>query len=56
VLNGIVATPIMALIMLLSARRSIMGSFRISKALSVGGWIATGVMGAASLVFILLSF
>jgi NRAMP (natural resistance-associated macrophage protein)-like metal ion transporter len=56
VLNGIVAAPIMALIMLLSARRSIMGSFRISKALSIGGWIATGVMGAASIVFVLLSF
>jgi NRAMP (natural resistance-associated macrophage protein)-like metal ion transporter len=55
VLNGVVAAPIMALIMLLSARKSIMGRFCISRALSIGGWIATGVMGAASIVFILLS-
>jgi NRAMP (natural resistance-associated macrophage protein)-like metal ion transporter len=55
VLNGVVAAPIMALIMLLSARKSIMGKFRISKVLSIGGWIATGVMGAASIAFALLS-
>jgi len=55
VLNGIAAAPIMALIMLLSARKATMGKFCISRRLAVAGWIATGVMGAASLVFALLS-
>jgi len=55
VLNGIVAAPIMALIVLLSVRKSTMGKFCISRRLSVAGWMATGVMAAASLVFALLS-
>jgi Mn2+/Fe2+ NRAMP family transporter len=55
VLNGIVAAPIMALIVLLSARKSSLGRFSISRRLAAAGWIATGVMGAASLVFALLS-
>ncbi len=55
VLNGIVAAPIMVLIMLSSARPAIMGKFRISGRLAIGGWTATGVMGIASLTFILLS-
>ncbi|HEY6927257.1 MAG TPA: Nramp family divalent metal transporter [Steroidobacteraceae bacterium] len=55
VLNGVVAAPIMALIVLLSARKSTMGKFCISRRLAVAGWAATAVMGAASLVFALLS-
>lgn len=55
VLNGLVAAPIMALIVLLSARTSTLGKFSISRRLAAAGWIATGVMGAASLVFALLS-
>jgi NRAMP (natural resistance-associated macrophage protein)-like metal ion transporter len=55
VLNGIVAAPIMALILLLSARRSVMGKFRISNTLAIGGWAAAAVMAAASIAFALLS-
>jgi NRAMP (natural resistance-associated macrophage protein)-like metal ion transporter len=55
VLNGVVAAPIMVLIMLSSARPAIMGKFCISRRLAIAGWIATGVMAAASLTFILLS-
>jgi NRAMP (natural resistance-associated macrophage protein)-like metal ion transporter len=55
VLNGIVAAPIMALILLMSARKSIMGKFRISNTLAFGGWAATAVMAAASIVFVFLS-
>jgi Mn2+/Fe2+ NRAMP family transporter len=54
-LNGMVAAPIMALILLLSARRSVMGKFRISNTLAIGGWAAAAVMAAASIVFALLS-
>jgi NRAMP (natural resistance-associated macrophage protein)-like metal ion transporter len=55
VLNGVVAAPIMALIVLLSARRATMGKFCISRRLALAGWVATAVMGAASIVFALLS-
>jgi len=55
VLNGIVAAPIMVLILLTSVRRTIMGPFRISKALAIGGWAATVMMATASIVFALLS-
>jgi len=56
VLNGLVAAPIMALIVLLGVRKSTLGEFSISRRLAVAGWVATGVMAAASLVFALLSF
>lgn len=55
VLNGIVATPIMALIMLMCVRPSIMGSFRISLPWAVTGWLATAVMGSACATFLVLS-
>jgi NRAMP (natural resistance-associated macrophage protein)-like metal ion transporter len=55
VLNGIVAAPIMGLIVLLSAHKSTLGKFSLSRRLTAAGWIATGVMAAASLVFALLS-
>ena len=50
VINGVVAVPIMVLIMLLASRRKIMGKFPIPRVLKVLGWVATGVMGAATLV------
>lgn len=52
VLNGIVAVPLMALLMLLSTSRSVMGEFRISRGWTILGWTATAMMGAASAVFI----
>lgn len=55
VLNVVVVAPIMAMILLMSTRRSIMGKFRISNALAIGGWTATAVMTAAAIVFALLS-
>ena len=53
VLNGIVAVPVMALLMLLSTSRAIMGEFRISRRWAVIGWGATAVMGVASTAFVL---
>ncbi len=51
VINGIVAVPIMVMVMLLSSRADIMGKFSISRRLSLTGWAATGVMAAAAVVF-----
>jgi Mn2+/Fe2+ NRAMP family transporter len=52
VINGIVAIPVMALLMLLARRRDVMGKFRISQRWSVAGWVATAVMGVAAVFFI----
>jgi NRAMP (natural resistance-associated macrophage protein)-like metal ion transporter len=47
-LNGIVAVPVMVLLMLMSANRAVMGEFQIGGLLRLIGWIATGVMAVAS--------
>jgi NRAMP (natural resistance-associated macrophage protein)-like metal ion transporter len=52
VLNGIVAVPVMALLMLLTTSAVIMGQFKISRLWMVTGWVGTGVMGVASATFI----
>ena len=48
VINGVVAVPLMAVIILLVSRKSVMGDFTASRTLVVLGWIATAVMGAAA--------
>jgi Mn2+/Fe2+ NRAMP family transporter len=50
VINGVVATPVMIVMMLMTANRKIMGRFEIRGYLKVMGWIATLVMAAASAV------
>jgi Mn2+/Fe2+ NRAMP family transporter len=55
VLNGIVAAPVMALLMLMSARRSVLGEFRIPSSWAVMGWLTTVVMAVASTAFIVAS-
>ncbi len=47
VINGVVAVPVMAVMMLICSRKSIMGEFTISGALRLLGWIATLAMAAA---------
>ncbi len=48
VINGIVAVPLMAIIVLLVSRRSVMGAFTAPIPMLVLGWIATAVMAAAA--------
>jgi NRAMP (natural resistance-associated macrophage protein)-like metal ion transporter len=48
VVNGLVAAPIMGMIMLMASRRKVMGQFVLSPLLKGLGWLATGVMAAAS--------
>src|SRR6185503_14578343 len=52
VLNGVVAVPVLIMVMLLGARADVMGKFRISTRLRVWGWIATAVMTVASAGFL----
>ena len=54
VVNGIVAVPVLALMMLMAARTSVMGAFTIGLPLRIVGWTAVGLMGlsvAAMLAF-----
>ncbi len=53
VINGVVAVPIMVMLMLLSSRRDIMGDGTIGLGLKLWGWLATGVMALAAIVVIL---
>jgi Mn2+/Fe2+ NRAMP family transporter len=48
VINGVVAVPLMAVIILLVSKKSVMGRFTASRPLVILGWIATVVMGAAA--------
>jgi Mn2+/Fe2+ NRAMP family transporter len=48
VINGVVAVPLMAVIILLVSKKSVMGAFTVSRSLIVLGWIGTAVMGAAA--------
>src|SRR5436305_99457 len=48
VVNGIVAAPVIAIIMLMATRRRIMGRFVIGRGLQMFGWTATVVMATAS--------
>lgn len=50
VINGVVAVPLMVLIMLLASRRKTMGRLPVPAALKGLGWAATCVMGAAAIV------
>ena len=56
VINGVVAVPLMVLIMLLAARRKNMGKFPIPRVLKALGWAATCVMGAAAIVMFATAF
>lgn len=44
VINGVVAVPVMVMMMLMGARVDVMGRFTLPTALKVVGWLATGVM------------
>jgi len=46
-LNGIIAVPIMVVMMVLAARKDVMGRYAISSRLKIFGWLATAVMAAA---------
>jgi Mn2+/Fe2+ NRAMP family transporter len=46
VINGVVAVPLMVLLMLMTAQRRVMGEFAIKGWLRALGWASTAVMGA----------
>lgn len=56
VINGVVAVPVMAIMMLLSQRGEVMGGFVVRGPLKWLGWFATVLMGAAAVAMAVTSF
>jgi Mn2+/Fe2+ NRAMP family transporter len=48
VINGVVAVPLMVVIILLVSKKSVMGAFTAGRSIIILGWIATAIMGAAA--------
>ncbi len=48
VINGVVAVPLMIVIILLVSKKAVMGDYTASRPLIILGWIATVVMGLAA--------
>jgi Mn2+/Fe2+ NRAMP family transporter len=53
VINGVVAVPLMVVIMILVSRKSVMGEFTASRTLIALGAITTLVMGVAAVLMLL---
>ncbi|QBC33885.1 divalent metal cation transporter [Pandoraea sp. XY-2] len=54
VINGVVAVPLMVVVLLLASKKSVMGKYTASWPILTLGWMATGVMGAAALAMLLM--
>jgi NRAMP (natural resistance-associated macrophage protein)-like metal ion transporter len=52
VINGVVAVPIMVIMMLVATRRQVMGAFILSSRLRFMGWLSTWAMALAAIVMI----
>jgi Mn2+/Fe2+ NRAMP family transporter len=48
VINGLVAVPVMIMMMIMTSSKKVMGGFNITGLLRIVGWIATAVMVAAT--------
>ena len=55
VINGVVAVPVMVMMMLMTQKQAVMGVFRVKGALKWLGWLATLLMGAAVAAMAVLS-
>ena len=53
IINGIVAVPLMIVIIVLVSKPSVMGPYTASRPVLALGWIATAVMSAAALAMII---
>ena len=55
VVNGVLAAPVMMVIMLIASNPDVMGRFTLKPSLRMLGWLATLIMFAASISFFLLA-
>ncbi len=53
VINGVVAVPLMVVIILIASRKSVMGAFTSSRSIVALGWIGTAVMGLAAVLMLI---
>jgi NRAMP (natural resistance-associated macrophage protein)-like metal ion transporter len=53
IINGIVAVPLMVVIIVLVSKRSVMGRFTLGWPIRALGWIATAIMAAAAVLMFL---
>jgi len=56
VVNGVVAVPVMAIMMVMTVDRRVMGQFTITGPLRVIGWVATSAMGCAVIAMTVSAF
>jgi Mn2+/Fe2+ NRAMP family transporter len=56
IVNGVIAVPMMAVMMCIGQSKQLMGKLTIGGPLRVLGWAATGVMGLAVLFMLVTSF
>ena len=56
VLNGIIAVPMMAALMVVAGNKRKMGEFRVGPVLGTLGWLSTLVMAAAAVAMLYVSF
>ena len=49
VINGVIAVPLMVVMMFMATNPQVMGSFTLSRSLRILGWLATAMMLAASI-------
>lgn len=49
VINGLVAVPLIVVVIFLVSKKSVMGTFTASRPLVILGWIATAIMGVAAM-------
>jgi Mn2+/Fe2+ NRAMP family transporter len=54
VVNGVLAAPLMVVMMLIASNARVMGRLVVSRGLAIGGWTATAVMAAVTLTFFLV--
>ena len=54
VVNGVLAAPLMAVMMIMGKNPNVMGRFILSRPMTVMGWLATAIMAFASLLFFIL--
>jgi len=53
VINGVVAVPLMVVIIMIASRRSVMGAFTSSRPIVALGWIGAAVMGFAAVLMLI---
>jgi len=53
VLNGVIAVPLMVMIMIMAMEPRVMGAFTLPRTLRAMGWLGTGVMAAAVAAMVL---